>query len=240
MDNFDGQVRILSRPDLASHVASFYDPRTGEYFSPVVPGMSSEASEAELEDAGPAHAILDTGLLRHHPYIRNRIVGEVDFTGEGPEDENGHGTLVTLLTLAEVPTKAILNVKIMNAKGFGEERWLIQGLDWVSEWARKNRRRTIANISAGVFHRRFGLLPCKGDCSVTAAAKRADEAQVFLCMAAGNSGPSVSPCPQLGALRGLFCGMVIAEIDPLTGEPMPYSGPGNIKAAVHPAFWHRC
>ena len=41
---------------------------------------------------GAKVAILDTGIDSDHQDLANAIADEIDFTGDGIEDENGHGT----------------------------------------------------------------------------------------------------------------------------------------------------
>jgi hypothetical protein len=71
-------------------------------------------------------AVLDTGLMLHHPQIERALDESVDFTGEGPEDLNGHGTLVALAMLRHSPSLyRFFNVKIMDAKRRGTEEDLV-------------------------------------------------------------------------------------------------------------------
>jgi subtilisin family serine protease len=41
-----------------------------------------------------AVAVIDTGVDESHIDLRGRVIGEVDLTSSGPEDESGHGTLM--------------------------------------------------------------------------------------------------------------------------------------------------
>ncbi len=71
-------------------------------------------------------AILDTGLLSEHPLINGRVAEEVDFTGEGPEDGNGHGTAVAIrITIPDIPRYA--NVKVVKANGRGSPDYRSSG-----------------------------------------------------------------------------------------------------------------
>ena len=222
----------------STQVTELYDASTNRYFSPVCPGQFSRLN-AEQYETLPL-AVFDSGMLLQHPYIRNRVIANVDFTGEGPGDSNGHGTMVTLLCLAHTPTKNLINVKILDAHGRGKEQWLIDGLDWIASWAATHRKLTFANISAGIFHRRLGLFKCNAQCALAAALERAVHARVVVSLAAGNSGPNRIPCPQLAVLRGLVAALVVQECAVDTREPMAYSGPGNFKAATPACAWHQC
>lgn len=52
--------------------------------------------------SGPVVAIIDSGVLSVHPFIRPVLRNMIDLTGEDPEDRVGHGTFVTLLYLMSV------------------------------------------------------------------------------------------------------------------------------------------
>jgi len=43
---------------------------------------------------------IDSGVDANHPQIKGLVIAEKDFTGEGPGDSTGHGTLVVLTALA--------------------------------------------------------------------------------------------------------------------------------------------
>lgn len=231
----DDRVEILSaHAPPEGYLARLFDPAHNVYFSPCVPGASCPNPQALSQIA---LAVLDTGLLSEHPYLRGRVQAEIDFTGEGPEDRNGHGSTVALLALSGLPTQTLLNVKVMNAQGQGKPDWLMRGLDWCADWARTHRQRLFVNLSCGVYHKRWGLRPCDARCNLCEAAKRAAEAGAFLMMAAGNAGPDQIPCPQRGALQDRFTGIVVAAGRPGTQEPQPYSGPGNYGVPEPPDHW---
>jgi len=84
---------------------SVYDRGTGRYFAPYNPAQAQAAKLHAMGMLGQyaVSAILDTGLLSHHPMLRGKIVNAVDFTGEGSEDLHGHGTVVALIALAMAP-----------------------------------------------------------------------------------------------------------------------------------------
>jgi hypothetical protein len=79
---------------------ALFDPATQAYFFPTTPEMRVDPSlllAVPQEDA-IAIAFLDSGVMTAHPVISQRLRSSVDFTGEGIEDLNGHGTMVTLLS----------------------------------------------------------------------------------------------------------------------------------------------
>ena len=80
-------------------------------------------------------AILDTGLMSEHPILKPLIDQSEDFTveQEGIEDQNGHGTLVSLILAVGLISKfdiRLLNGKVLNREGKGLEKNFIEGIRW--------------------------------------------------------------------------------------------------------------
>ena len=96
----------------------------------------------DVPDGGksPANAIkvgiIDSGMILNHPQIAGYIKESKDFTGEGIEDVLGHGTAVALQLLYGVkqdnPPIALINAKVVNAKGNISEENVIKAIDWVA------------------------------------------------------------------------------------------------------------
>ena len=91
--------------------------------------------------------IVDTGLLSDHPDIRPRLIDAVDFTGEGVEDENGHGTKVGLLLLHQAPDALVISVKALGRTEKLAELHLIQASKWIAQ----DERIDIVSLSAGIY-----------------------------------------------------------------------------------------
>lgn len=163
-----------------------YDASTGRYLEPI--NLPSRPLKLRLLGwtmgmfSQSKAAILDTGMLANHPRLRKRIIGSVDFTGEGPEDLNGHGTAVALVLLASsfVPTK-LLNVKVLDRDKVGTKEDLIAGMRWAEKFGVD-----VINLSLGI------LQNCDGTCDVCQEASRIARTGVLICAAAGNEGPT---CP---------------------------------------------
>ncbi len=144
-------------------------------------------------------AILDSGLMHDHPFIKNCIEAEVDFTGEGTEDFNGHGTICALIAHPFILQPRLLNIKVVDAQGRGTQENLAKGIQWLARYAHDHPQLTfIANISLGVYSRKFGgLLDCQGDCKVCQAVVEAASQQpqnILFTIAAGNKA-GVPTCP---------------------------------------------
>lgn len=87
-------------------------------------------------------AVLDTGIDSDHPEFAGRIVAGWDFVNgdADPEDDNGHGTLVTGLLAANAdnafgvagvdPVCLIMPIKILAANNMGTTFNLISGIDF--------------------------------------------------------------------------------------------------------------
>ncbi|HEV2783798.1 MAG TPA: S8 family serine peptidase [Actinophytocola sp.] len=101
-------------------------------------------------------AVLDTGVDQTHPDLASREVAERNFS-DAPDavDRFGHGTHVASIaagTGAKSGGKyrgvahdaSILDGKVLNDDGFGQESWIIDGMEWAAEQGAK-----VANLSLG-------------------------------------------------------------------------------------------
>ncbi len=199
----DDVVEIFGdHPDIGQFMHLVRDRHTGAWLGmrhendPPVP-LEIRGASPEPPATPPAGliAILDTGVLRDHPDLAGRVVAEVDFTGEGPEDRCGHGTAVSLIALRQGDF-GIVNVKVADANGRGAPDRLIRAMDWLADYQRTHTdRRITANLSLGVYRRRLlGMLPCKGECDVCRAARRLVAAHVTVVAASGNTAGRTA-CP---------------------------------------------
>jgi subtilisin family serine protease len=207
-----------------------FDQTSNSYFFPQTANMLYDPgilADAVADDA-IAVAFLDSGMMHNHPAIKSRLRHSEDFTGEGPEDLNGHGTMVSLMGLTVNPDMAFVSVKILDKHGRGKKSWLLNGLKWCAEHAEEYNIKVV-NLSAGIYHKKWGFFDCKSDCSICMAAKALSDTGVSLVAAAGNDGPDNFPCPQkVGLMENAF--LVVKAVDPLTGKTTDYSGQGNIAA----------
>ena len=86
--------------------------------------------------------ILDTGVDLDHPGLQEAIVDSKDFTGDGIEDENGHGTHCAGVVGARLndvgfvgvaPKSELLIGKILGNNGSGAYGWIANGIYWAVE-----------------------------------------------------------------------------------------------------------
>lgn len=168
-------------------------------------------------------AIIDSGIGADHPQIAGHVIEEVDFTGEGAEDEFGHGTVMALLALKsvfdirrEVPNEKWVELSIISLKVIGKDRQvhmlpLLAALKWL-----EGRKVDFVNLSLGFpgTYEKFTDL-----CD---AIKRSNGPLFFA--AAGNDGPSVTNYPASCELDSLIS---VGRVDE-DGKPSSSSGKREI------------
>jgi subtilisin family serine protease len=96
----------------------------------------------ETMGEGVKVAVLDTGVDTDHPDLQEAIADSKDFTGDGIEDANGHGThcagiigarLNSVGFVGVAPECQLLIGKVLNNNGQGSYDWISQGIDWAVE-----------------------------------------------------------------------------------------------------------
>lgn len=253
MFNLCRKVELMGCSDQNSLIDLFYEKSSGKYTSPYPPtDLNFQTSDKNY----PPIAILDTGVMTHHPMIQKYVVESIDFTGEGFEDLNGHGTYIAFQGIRVCPNPKIINVKVLDKFGNGNEKWLIKGLKWCLKWAESHDSNVVANLSAGIYHRQSGIFKCQGECYLCKIARLAMDGGVFLNAAAGNNGPTKIPCPQQAILNDPHYSSwpplysVTASIDKSVDiedgiypyDPKlaaPYSGRGTTMTKEPTCSWHQ-
>ncbi|GAA5155768.1 S8 family serine peptidase [Nocardioides marinquilinus] len=159
------------------------------------------ADGAGLDGSGVEVAVLDTGVDAGHPALADVTVTARDFTGTGTDDAYGHGTHVASLVAGDgagsgpatggvlrgvAPGVDLLSGKVLDDDGFGQESWLVAGLEWaVAQGA------DVVNVSL--------TAPPSGDGSVDDPAALAVDAlsagsDTLFVVAAGDAG-AIGPDP---------------------------------------------
>lgn len=98
------------------------------------------ADSSPYTGAGITVAVLDTGIDRNHETFNDIDVVEMDFTGEGNGDKNGHGTHCAgslfgksvggkQLGVAPGVQRALIG-KVLDSRGKGSTANILTGIDW--------------------------------------------------------------------------------------------------------------
>ena len=75
--------------------------------------------------------VLGSGVDAGHPAIKERLVDNIDLTGEGAHDHNGGTTRYVLDFLHQAGTSTelkVVSVKVVDSRGCGSVRQFVQGL----------------------------------------------------------------------------------------------------------------
>lgn len=176
----------------------------GRYRAPLRPDGTQIAWSREDPKENIITAVFDTGVMHGHPVIAACLERSVDFTGEGTEDLNGHGSVVALqlCSLADDMLR-LWSVKVVRGDGRGEPQAVIRAFDWLASSSKLcPDDRIVGNLSLGVYSRLYGLFECRGNCTVCqAAVKLCENSSIALVAAAGNE-PGQTACPaKAGLLR---------------------------------------
>jgi subtilisin family serine protease len=213
------EVRLYERGTLT--LAALQDPATGRYRVPAGDWSGFSAWMQRNEPPkGPVMAVLDSGVMLHHPYIRAVLREALDLTGEGPEDAVGHGTTVALIAVRAIPAP-LVSIRIVGlAPRDDGDALMARGLRLAAE-----RGATIINVSAGVDlecanARNPNPLPFLARCDETPICRAVSEvrAQGALVVAAVGNTPGRTGCP--ACCRDA---LAVGATGP-DGRPAPYSG----------------
>ncbi|MFE9948789.1 S8 family serine peptidase [Streptomyces sp. NPDC005531] len=163
--------------------------------------------------AGVRVAVLDTGADTTHPDLEKRIVASKSFVpGESVTDRHGHGTH-TSSTVAGTgaasggqergvaPDADLLVGKVLNDTGYGQDSWIIAGM----EWAARTEHAKVISMSLGDSSRHSQTDPV----SQTLNKLTAETGALFV-VAAGNDGPGPST---LGAPGTADAALTVGAVD---------------------------
>jgi len=157
-------------------------------------------------------AVLDTGIDNEHQDLQNVIL-EKDFTGEGTDDEHGHGTHVASIIAGSgkssaglykgIASKAsLMDIKVLNKQGSGRLSDTIAGI----EYAVINNADVIS-MSLGA------IIPCNGLDATSLASDVAVKKGIVVVVAAGNSGPLPGTIGSPGCAREVITVGAVDHLD---------------------------
>jgi subtilisin family serine protease len=165
-----------------------------------------------IDGSGIGIAILDSGIDPNHHVFHSsgggsRIIQSVDFTGEGrTDDPYGHGTHVASTAAGNAhvaggaytgiaPGANIINVRVLGPQGQGAISDALAGIDWCIT------NKDLYNIR--VLNMSFGAITFDSYVNdpLCQAARRAFDAGIVVCAAAGNLGKDENGTPLYGAIH---------------------------------------
>jgi len=156
-------------------------------------------------------AIIDTGIDNDNPYLS--VIKEVDFTGEGTDDLNGHGTHVAGIVNSNHDVykgiaygSNLIDIKILNQYGQGYASDVLNGI----EWAVKNNVDVIS-MSLGA-----SINVCDGTDIISQAANWASDNGVIVVVAAGNEGPNIGTITSPGCAEKVITVGAVDDYNEIT------------------------
>ncbi|MFJ7933271.1 S8 family serine peptidase [Sporosarcina sp. NPDC096371] len=148
-----------------------------------------ETWESGYDGTGVTVAVLDTGIDKDHPDLSGQLDEAVSFVpGEDSLDYHHHGTHVASTVLGTgaasdgrnkgvAPGARLLVGKVLANNGFGQESWVIEGMEWAAEHAK------VVNMSLG------DSIPSDGTDPMSQAVNEiSKETGALFVIAAGNTG----------------------------------------------------
>jgi serine protease AprX len=145
--------------------------------------------------------IVDTGIDPSHPDFAGRIAQMKDFTGEGPNDNHGHGTHVAGIVGGSgaasggkyrgvAPECLYYTAKVLRGDGSGSTSDVIAGVEWAVQQGAQ-----VINLSLGSDG------ACDGTDALSVTCDAAVSRGIAVCVAAGNAGPAASTVGSPGCAR---------------------------------------
>lgn len=181
-----------------------------------------------LDGAGVRVAVLDSGVDANHPDMRGQVAEQVDFSGEGLGDLNGHGTHVAGIVASKGALQdgryrgtasgaQVLDVKVLNRYAGGNTSEVIDGIEWAV-----GAQAQVLNISIE------GAVTDGQDALASAANWAVGEGAVVV-VAAGNMGPGAATVTTPGAASDVIC-VAAATPDDAIADYSSRGGAGGARA----------
>lgn len=155
--------------------------------------------------------VIDTGVNSLHPEFEGRVIADIDFTSESPEDFNGHGTHVAGIigskTYGVAKDVRIINVKVLKDLGAGNLTSVIAGLSYsVNRFLamlKSENRHGVVNLSLGAGYNRI----------LNAAVDAAVDAGLPVVVAAGNWNSAACVTSPASAQKAITVGAIDDRFD---------------------------
>ncbi|MFI1212721.1 S8 family peptidase [Streptomyces sp. NPDC020802] len=150
---------------------------------------ADKAWSAGFDGKGVKIAVLDTGVDATHPDLKEQVVGEKNFsTSPDATDKHGHGTHVASIAAGRgakaagkykgvAPGAELLNGKVLDDDGYGDDSGILAGMDWAAE-----QGADVVNLSLG------GTDTPEIDPLEAQVNKLSKEKGILFAIAAGNDG----------------------------------------------------
>ncbi|MBT2676070.1 S8 family peptidase [Streptomyces sp. ISL-14] len=190
-----------------------------------------KAWEAGYDGKGVKIAVLDTGVDATHPDLKDQVIAAKNFTPSATaEDKVGHGTHVASIAAGTgaksggkfkgvAPGADVLNGKVLDDEGFGDDSGILAGMEWAAEQGAQ-----VVNMSLG-----GGDTP-EVDPLEAAVNKLSAEKGILFAIAAGNSGPESVGSP--GSAEAALTVGAVDDKDVLA--PFSSTGPRLGDGAIKP------
>jgi len=141
------------------------------------------------------YVVIDTGVCDDHPSLVGRVIEQIDLTGEGARDENGHGTAVASILACDLPWSEIIGVKALNRQGQSSIELLSHALRRAESLLVGREGVGLINVSAG---RRTPS--CINDCPLCVTVRDIWDSSRLLTVAAAGNDPGITFCPARSAI----------------------------------------
>ncbi|MGW1004964.1 S8 family peptidase [Streptomyces sp. NPDC002520] len=165
-----------------------------------------EAWAEGYDGKGTKVAVLDTGVDAEHPDLAGRVAESKNFTDSKTTDDlQGHGTHTAStvggsgaasdgLKKGVAPGSSLLIGKVLNDQGYGQDSWIIAGMQWAVD-----QKADVVSMSLGN--------PRIGDCTdpmAQATKQLSQNTHTLFVVAAGNAGPNNETVSSPGCVPGVL------------------------------------
>lgn len=180
----DGALSV----EVDTRVRSVGDPLENQQWALEPASTSFRKAWNATKGGGVIVAVVDTGVRKTHEDLAGAVLSGIDLvtgSGDGSNDENGHGTHVAGIIAAQIngrgivgaaPGIKILPVRVLDASGSGYSSDVAEGIIWATDRGAK-----VVNLSLG------GGVPSE---ATRTAIQYANDNGVVVVAAAGNAGQS--------------------------------------------------